>query len=232
MYLKIKKGVCICYALTYGVLVYGQNFKDDMQVVQTELSNVKSFHTEMKISVYQNYQSNQPMLVKQSVIDKKGDSYHYKIDNMEYIKNEHSAILIDNNDKSITLNKTKVDHFIMKQFDVLSLNMDSVLKSVDSVAFISNKNGVSLYRLYTAKNLIIKTDIWIDVNQKSIKKMVYYYDTKKTPSNNKVILEFENTILNPELNAANFDEKKYIKRYKNKYVLKKEFKNYSLSVVK
>lgn len=226
-YLGICTGILIC-----SFFVEGQNFKEDIRSVQTELAVVKNFHTEIQISIYQNHSSLRPLMVKRSTIDKRADAFHYTIDQMEYVKNKHCALLIDHQDKSITLNKAKTDSFFLRQYGSIMGNIDSVLKAVDSVSFISKTDGVSHYRLYTSKNLIIKMEMLLDVEHKTIKKIIYYYDPRKVASNNKVTIEFNNTNMNSDAASGYFDEGKYVRIQKRKYVLTKEFKNYSLSLVK
>lgn len=198
-----------------AALMVGQDFKKDYNQVQEAYNKLDKFSCEIKIKIYETYQSVKPGEIISSVIKKQKNDFWYSMGRIKMIVNEKCILYIDENEKQIiyTIRDKKREMKIPNQ-DVAAI-IDSLVKKSDSIIFAGNKDNSIHYSIYASKALITKTDLFIDKESFLVKTIEYYYDEKKSPTSNKIIIEYSKMDTSPVFTDSEFSEKKYA-AYSNK----------------
>lgn len=198
-----------------GSLAVAQDFKKDYNQVQDAYTKLDKFYCEIKIKLYESHQSVKPGETITSLIKKQNNDFWYSMGRIKMIVNEKCILYIDENEKQMiyTIRDTKREMKIPNQ-DVAAI-IDSLVKKSDSVVFTGSKDNCKHYAIYASKALITKTELAIDRESFLIKTIEYYYDPMKSPSSNKIIIEYSKMDTAPLFTDSEFSEKRYA-AYSNK----------------
>lgn len=220
--------LCLIGILTVSTM-FAQDFAKDMAKVSKFYNTSATFQTDISIKSFQSYKDETPKDQQTARIQRSGNNYYYKFQNVEMLVNEKYSIIVDNDQKMMVckplekVKRKKVTELATPDFDLLT-------KSYKKVEFKGKKNGVKHYVVYP-KRIYKQADIYI--NEKGlITKLVYLYNSYSNQPSAKVIVNFKNSTTSPTFSKSHFSETKYFKVIKKKYVPIGKYESYNLLKVK
>lgn len=190
--------------------VVAQNFKTNFASTQAAYNTLDKFYCEVGISIYDNYSSKNPEEKIASVIKKQKNNFWYSMGKTIMVVNDKCILYINNDAKQIVYTIRDKKREIEVPNQNAAAMIDSIVKKSDSVIFEGIKNNCFQYAIYASRAAIIKTELSIGQDDFLIKRICYYYDEKKYPTSNKVIIEYSKINTTIDFSDAEFSEKKYI----------------------
>jgi hypothetical protein len=162
-------------------------------------------------------------------IKKSGKNYHSKFGKDEMLINGNVNLIIDNQKKTILVFEPHNNK--IKQAEQMP-DVDSMLTSMDSVAYMGEEADSKHFCFYDKDALIKQTDIYVYKKNSLVKRIIYYYkESTKEESYGmyKVIIDYKNIKLD-KLPESDFSENKYITVERGKAKLAPAYQSYKLNI--
>lgn len=226
------KPTCILFFM--GIVMFfrlpAQDFKEDYRRLQNNFLHLQNFYCEVKVMMYEHLSSVNPQVLI-STIKKQGNNYICVTGKTTTLTNENCSLQINEQEKQILYmpksgkNKDEVPD------QAWSAILDSALKKKnDSVVFGGITANQKKYTIYTSKELIMRTEMYMDQNTQAISRLVYYYKPGKQTSIEKVEIEYDKMNRSPSFSEAEFSEKKYVTSTGKMVKPTNTFANYRITV--
>jgi hypothetical protein len=157
--------------------------------------------------------------------------YYSNFMNTEIIDDGNKVLMIDHADKQASYYP---DHSIIGNIPVIDKDMDSLLKSADSVIYIGAKEGGIQYTCYGKKeDLISKYNITFSSKDYHVSKIEYFYNQKNKDfeiEQYKLIVNYTSVSTSKVTETEKFKLENYISSNDKGYVLKSKYSGYKLQV--
>lgn len=149
----------------------GQNdVKNELRMIRDVYTKTNYFSFDVEAYSY-NYKSDKiPKLLGKGSAKKGIDCYYSNFGGYEYVLNGKQTLIIDNNNKSITI--YDIDAKVKSEMDI---NFDSLALFADSISFDRSSNGQKHFVFYTTKGYVNKTEIFADPSNNFVTKILYHY---------------------------------------------------------
>ncbi len=174
---------------------------------------------------------NQKYKTKAMIRKSKLKSYTNHLD-VEIFDDGSETLIIDHETKEITLFIEPKDKINNKSDFDFEAQLETIRKSIDTVIFLGDKSGVRTYRMETKDDLISSINIAFNLDNFTLKKIVYNYNQEKTAHLETSYSTIEYTKFKVDPISNNFFlKKKYILKDKGNYKVTPSFSNYKLEVI-
>lgn len=225
----IKHSYLISILMLFGFISsYAQDFKTDLKSLYRVILDNKEISTDVDILVKGTPVGN---LNKKAQIRKSGDSFYYKLDDVEMLLTSKTFILVDNHNKTIICRPvTKKESNQMKK-KVLKTDLDSMLQRYDSVVYKGEINGQKRYVIYVSKQAIELADFYLNPTTGFLSKVTFKYNPKfKTSVDEVVILYSPLETASQSTNPCLFEKTYFIQEGK-KLKPGPKYKNYQIKAL-
>lgn len=223
---------CLIFAL---VLLTGnsfaQDFNSDYKKVQVAYAGLQNFFCELKVNVYDDLVSKSPSQTMLYSIKKQRDDFYYSVDKIKMIVNDNCVLYINEDNKQMiyTVRNKKKEMTIPNQ-DATEI-VDKILKKSDSIIYSGVFNNCKKYIIYSQKNEITKSEMYISNDNSLITKIVYYYKEDKERGSTKVEIDYLKMDTLPVFRDNEFSEKQFVLYTKNTAKPLGKYSAYQTSVV-
>lgn len=189
-----------------------QELAGDIKKMYSAYSGLENFYTEAAIRIYADHSSEKPGMEQSTVLKKNKNNYLYRVDNVTMLYTDKCYILVNDLEKSIFFSDNPgAQAAIANPLP----DVDSLIGKCDSVVFKGVAKSCNYYILYSSKEVIMETHLYVDVKTFLINKIIYYYDKDIYPVNNKVEIDYIKTDLAPVFARNEFSVSKFISRTKD-----------------
>lgn len=217
--------------ISYRVTAQKTEFLSLYKGIFERVKSASSFSTDCKIDIYlqDTPVGNKPSKTVEGSMKLMQGACYYNIYKMEYLYTKKISILLDHNNKRVVYSEVEQD--ADKVFKKYAPSLDSLLAKNDSVKLQRSASGQAYYTIYSSKNTIFKTDLYIDASQVFISKLVYYYNPKIFDNDQSVVITYHNTKINDDTIKLPLLSK-FIFKKGGKYIPTAPYSSYSITEVK
>lgn len=210
--------------LLVSSVVVGQDFREAVLEVRKVYGQVERLHAVIDIKVYVGASSLKPYYAEVADIrrDKQNCRYHYGTNDM--LMNEKYLVLVDRSAKEMSVSKRNLKGEAALRSDPVQVNLDSLLKHYDQAIYAGREGNADHYKLVRHKGEPARTDIFIDVQTKLVRRIEYHYREGQ-----RVFIDFKVFDLHPQFEPDTFQEKHFFSVTKGKIVAADQFKGYTIS---
>jgi hypothetical protein len=106
-----------------------------------------------------------------------------------------------------------------------------LLKQIDNTVFIDSIGSIHHYSVSSTIGEVVKTDYYIDVNSKLIRKIQQYFDPVKMPDMSKVEITYTLFDTNPQFSETEFSKENFVVKKNGKWFAMPMYKGYSVNVI-
>lgn len=202
--------------------ISAQDFRQDITALQKEFENMTSIHVVMDIKAFGTVNDARPYFQTHVDIRKQDNRYCYLYGELEMLMNDNYLIVVNKSERQISMTKrdVKSEAAIAKS---MHFNLDSMITTIGTVQYKGEVNGVRQYSVPATKRLP-ETDLFIEVQTKSLRKIEYHY-----PDGQFVIIEFKIFDKQPVFTDNTFSETNYVILTKGKAAPAAGFKNFTIA---
>lgn len=212
--------------------VFAQNIHADMVAMYNSYNKLQYFSSEIQVKIYTDLNDTRPAMVKSGGIKKSNTMYAAYLEDVRMVINKDYLVYVSGYDKLIyyKAHAKKVPDKFKEPFSMkeIASMIDTALRKSDTVDFLGIKDGQKQYMIRTHSSIIQATALFIDVNTNLISKIVYYYNKDVMKKNNKVVVEFSNTVYTAPLPVSIFSELQYMKKVGNSFVAADNYKGFEV----
>jgi hypothetical protein len=186
-----------------------QDFKKEYILVHDAYNKLDNFYCELKINVFEDEKTTVPMQKMTATIKKRTTDYWYTMGDITMLLKDDFILYVNTDAKQMvyTIRDKKRELPVPNQ-DAVSM-MDSVLKNSDSVVYKGVQDQCKKYIIYSQKQTIARSEMWINESSHLITKIVYHYNAQKGMASSKVEINYVKINMNPVFTDADFSEKQY-----------------------
>lgn len=157
-----------------------QNAKDDFLKINQAYQKHTVLHMKMKYEVYKNEQSITPLQTELGEVKLNGSSKYTKISNIETLENNDYTMIVDGNDRHISLLKKKIEkNSPAINTDLMKMNLEKLLEQCEKVEYKKEAGNKSSYLLLMPAGEYSRVKIIFNSSTFLIEKMVLYYSQKE-----------------------------------------------------
>lgn len=223
----VKLKIMSCLLLGTLITGHAQDFKADLEKMYQAYRDLANFSVKVDIRVYENSVKSAPSMVHKASVGKQGSSFLITLDHVTMLYTNSLSLIIDPEQKTITCSPSGKNDVK----PALSLTgLDSLLKQVDSVKYMGIQNSLKHYTIYTKKNLIKRSDLFISSIDHRMVKVIYDYNYELMKQNTKVVIEYSGFTTTPSFPAGYFSLSRYIYVEKDKIKPTSNYKQYELQL--
>ena len=204
----------------------GQDFKTDFMEVYKNYNTIEYYTQEVKISSFDKKEASKAIYEDKGKIVKDKGNYFSSLGGQKTIIKGANFLHVNTDEKRIIYYyKENNNAVMMEQYKML---LDSL--NASNVKYLGSSNSVKKYVMNSSEQLITRTELSLDMKQKVIQKIVYYYSMKEEHRSSlyKTIITYK-TEQNNKPASSWFDLQKYISLSNNKATLKTAYKEYTLT---
>lgn len=205
---------------------FAQDFRKDFMEVYANYSTIEHYTQEVSIRSFDKKDASKAIYEDKGKIVKDKSNYYSSLAGQQTIIKGANFLHVNANEKRMTYYYKKNNRdAMMEQYKML---LDS-LNPAD-VRYLGTNNSIKKYLMNSTDQLIAKTELSLDMKQKVIQKIVYYYSTKDEfrSSLYKTMITYK-TDLKGQPSSSWFDLDKYIDLKNQKASLKTAYKEYILT---
>lgn len=218
--------------IVVGVSCCAQNIKQDMLAMYNSYMSLKYFSTTVQVSIYNTANDKTPTITKKGSVKKSGNMYYTSLDDIKVLINDKYLIYVSGKDKLIYYKEHAKDtkQEFKAPFDIKEVTnmLDTALKRSDTIQYMGTVNGIKHYSIRSSHSVISTIDLYIEASSNLISKVVYYYDADVMKRNNKVAVNFSNTIYKEPFAAAEFSESVFLKKKGNAFIAADGYNGYEV----
>jgi hypothetical protein len=201
---------------------FAQSLSQDWTEMEAKIKNASNIEMKTVVRAYYLEEKEWKQAAEKKVsFSQKGKNRFYQIDDLHILINEKIYLTIDHKNKEMAY------QFLDSKKNALTVyqpypNIDSLIKTYQKVQFVSKKGYIKHYRIEVAKPQKVYIDIYLDMENGWLQKVLYEYPDEKVKS--EAIMEYVSFRKN--VASALFDEKKYLLKTKDSYVAQPAYKQY------
>ncbi len=208
-------------------LINAQDLNVDLTKMSQAYASAKAMELEVSIQVVE---EGMPSLKKRAVIKKDHINYFYSMDDISILLNDKFTMMVNTTNEVIVYGDhqsgTKEIYDMLHQFNVEK--MDSLFQQFERWEFVQTRNGLKHYQLFSTLGNFQKVDLFIRATDYTLSKVVYSTADTKTSEKNKVVINYQNTKLEPSFADNTFSEQRYIQQINGAWQPSSKYKNYEL----
>ncbi len=205
-----------------------QDLKADLHQAANHYQQVERFATRISIQVYTN--NKQLVSSYQAQLSKLKNRFQYKLDETQMVVTEEGVLMIDTEKKSMVFRKHTASDYKKLLGQLLTSQLDSVMKNYSSVTFVGESGGKKTYQVSHDKGMIAHTTLVLDSQTHAYSSIEYTY-RKESGQNYQVHIAFTH-IATAELAMLKTPAiHTYLVAKGKTYTLTPAYQHYSLEVV-
>lgn len=189
-----------------------QDLTAELKAVYNQFLQSDRFQTNVRVDVFEKIGDESPTETRKFSLKKDGISSFVDMGHQKVLVNERGAFIVNEGSKSIYISEGK-DAKKYGQMD-MTQGMDSMMQQIDSVEFVSEKNGVKSYVLHKEKGLIPRTELEINTETNAFVLIRYFYNTDMMESYNMVEIRYPGWTGNVTFPAGTFSENSFVQKNK------------------
>ncbi len=189
IYIKRKEKILFLLLMLCSSFSFAQDMKLDLKKMGESYQKAEIFAADLTIEVQ--YTENTPLQIHQNAkIRKVENNFYYALGNSETIITDHLLIMVNKGNKSIFVRalEEKEQELIAKKY--YTTGIDSVVSRYDSAIYIGTGKYGKQYDIFSAKQMIEKTSLFLDSSTGYISKVIYGYNKKISKELYKVVITF------------------------------------------
>lgn len=214
-------------AMVLNTLLYGQNLKADLQKMVDRLEKAKGLALSYHITTYDQLDKDRLTFEQKGYVNKYGNQSVAKVNDVTSLRTNKLFLMVDDKLKMIQLVELndKDENVLMDLLKTESLKSTASNSKVTYKGIVGGKKHYLLTELGQMK----EAHIYIDQKTGFISRLIYYYDTKRFPSANKVIINYT-ADFGYKPTPGTFSASKYVEKKKEKFIPVKKYSTYQLIV--
>jgi len=218
--------------ILFSFTLIGQDLTKDFEEIISKMETSKSVSIQVNVKMYGS-KGGSLIYTSHASVDKMGEDYINVLSEMVFISTNDYSLKIDHEEKAVLIiNKKNIetpkDEEKISEYDVKRLRdflITNQNKVIYTISLLSNSSGIKTYSISGVRGMK-EMLITLDMNNKTIKKVCYEYDSRE--SNSRYIeLEYHKFIYDVNL-SQKFDLSSYFRIENNKYVLSTALQGYNL----
>ncbi|MFM9951374.1 MAG: hypothetical protein ACKV1O_25795 [Saprospiraceae bacterium] len=204
--------------------------RTDFERINGAYSNLTSLQTTVDYVYYPNHYSKNPGETLQAVLSVQGDSYRYRLADMETLVSPAKTLLIDHEEKKIMLD---VGHQSLKQI-LFGADLDKLLSVCSRIQFSYPEQGVKKYELYADLAETERIDLYFDTSNFMMRRVVLYYKEPMMPEYGgtgekpRLELVYRRQNTTPQFAANQFSIERFVHKVGDRYVAAAAYRNYQI----
>jgi hypothetical protein len=200
----MKKLTAILFFASVCTALFGQDFRQRVELMQKDYASMTKVHIEMDIQVFESKEAAKPYLQQTALVKRENQNFFYRISGIEMLMNEKYLLMIDGPSRQIVCSPRSIDEE-QKFTDPLKVNLDSLLKLNGIPTWVDTIGDIEHYTMSFGAGQIKKMDLCINAVSNSLKRLDYWYE-----GDQHVRIEFKVFNTAPTFGEFDFDESKYI----------------------
>ncbi len=223
-----------CLMLAFPALA--QNIKQDMLAINKACHQQNNVSVGFSYTLYKDDKSKEAIDVVQGEIKRLGENLHYKLADMEIIRNEKYNLIIDHQSKLISLSEHNTRLFDWNE-GLYFGNFEQYMKLYEKSTF-SSQGNTATYDLQLKTGQFARIQITYNKQNYLMTKVVLYYreaqdisrDQRGEKTKPRLEINYTSTDVKAKLEAENFSELNYLDKNGKNYSCKAAYKTYRLQV--
>jgi hypothetical protein len=213
-------------------ICYSQNIKEDFKNINDTYFKLKNTYIEAKMKLYTDYISTKPIEESTSIIKRSGNYYYTKQGNSEYLRNKFYQVIIDNNNKVIILDSSRLQLIQNPYLSIIPL--DSLLSILKQTTYREVGNNKAIYTIVTDFDYISKFEVQFNKKSYFIEKLVFYINTTEQGVNGleklkpRIEIVYQKFRTDAKYNDNEFSESRYFSVKGKKVILTQAYTGYTL----
>lgn len=221
------KYLLMLFFCTGIVFCKAQDFREDFLTVYNNYHNLDYYTQEVIVSSYASKKDKVPIHQQIGKIIKGKGTYYSRLEEQETIVDGKNFLFINHREKRIVY--TQDEKVNTEQFaQYYQQGLDSI--DSDYITHIKTDGIYKIYQIQNPKDLIKKTDLVLNMKNKMIEEITYYYQStgeyESTLYKTVIKYNLKNTT-KPSLKSFNW--KKYVHIKNNRAVLNSEYATFNLT---
>lgn len=217
--------LCLC---CFTATSYAQDIIQDLEQVYAKFYQTENLYTEVEVKSYTSQQVKTPSYTEKTVIHKSGENFYYKMGNQEMLMNEDFVIWVDHTEKQLICTRRGKGKNL-KSFQSMP-DIAGMKDQLKDAVLVGNKENVKHYQFKNETGQIKESNLYLDMKQGTIKKMIYAYNPDWIQSTKKVEINFLKTELNKSYTSNFFSETKFIKEVDKQIQAQEAYRDYEVIV--
>lgn len=211
--------------------------KDDFAMINKTYDNNSRLSMKMKYEVYQNKDTKSVYQFETGEIEKNGNSKYTRIGEMETIENEKYTLIVDKEDKNISVLGKSIGTLPDKAEQLDMANMEQLLTICTKVEFKKENNNQNSYVLSIPNSEY--TEVKLVYNSKTffVEKMILFYNEEQNLEEKdgglkeapRVEITYYDFNIKPVFQEKDFTYEKYLVKSKGKFYGKEAYKSYTIN---
>ncbi|MFN5442754.1 MAG: hypothetical protein ACK48V_00840 [Crocinitomicaceae bacterium] len=212
------------FALLNFDCISQDNKSKDLVKLNKEYSKRSSIQMQTVYQGFSSYTSKDPVDTQYGIVKQQGENVYYQIGKLESLHNSECNVIVDEEDKMITLLKivSKSESPDLEQ--VMGL-VEKVTKNLNSVSLVTLDNSHREYRIvipsnseYSEVRIVYDFKLWL------VKKIILYYTTpisveeggkKDKP---RLVISYKHIDLDPTFSKSEFSIERFVKKVGDRYL--------------
>lgn len=227
LFLRLLAVACLSF-LSFALAA--QSPKEDFKRVNEEYKNLVNFSQDFTYKLYIN-NSPDPAESLTGKIKQSGANRYQKIGDVEIITNQKYHLITDHEDKIIMIGEVQSS----SPMDFLNkLSVDSALKIYKEVVPVPTAKNQKAYRMtfLDEESAYKAVAIYFNATSFLVEKIIFYYhdgldDEGQFEKDKRIEMSFFNINKNPQFQANDFSESRFLKKVNGQFSLLPTYQSYS-----
>ncbi|BDS15413.1 hypothetical protein [Aureispira anguillae] len=214
----------ILFFVVFSGLTIAQSFEEDMAKMEAAYQGVDDLYLEMENSIWQDQKMEKQ---QNTIIQKKGALYLYKMDEAIMLINTKYILMIDEVSKTIIYDKwtaEKAENLAKQHIPATA----DILKRYPSVVYQGTAKQHKNYVLENKNIQMSKVEISFEISTGFMRLVRYYYNPELVDKEIYTELKMKKIDTNPSFAASNFSEKRFITQVGNQFKGVGKYSNYAV----
>jgi hypothetical protein len=226
------KRIFLTFFILVSLLSSAQEYKTDFKKSVAFYKNAKNLSMTVSVTSFDNAKDKSGTSLGTGKMYRSEKKYYSNFMNAEIIDDGTKVLMIDHNGKRVSLFP---DHSMITNIPVMDKEMDSLLKSSDSVVYVGKKDGGIQYTCHgKSEDLIQKYNITLDAKDYHVVKIEYFYNQKNKDfeiEQYKQIVTYTSVSTQKLTDVEKFKMDSHVSVKEGEYVLNGKYKGYKLRVM-
>ncbi len=217
--------------------VMAQNLAKDAESMSTFYANAGNIRTQIQINMFEDENQSRPTEIQTTILRKKGLEFYYKLKHTEMLITSDYVLMINNVEKSMLIQKRTAEEAeeqkgaAAKQQKMIPEELTEMLRENDKVIYKGIKGNTKWYEIQSENSAIVRTDLFLNVKDYHISKLIYHYHENAGSSYEKIEISYNGFELNPLFKSNDFSIRPYVRLNNGEFELSEQYRNYHLSTV-
>jgi hypothetical protein len=207
-----------------------QDLSADLDAMYKTYAGMQSFKSDVKVEVFSAAEASSRIMTRKASIRKEDENFYYRIDNTEMLLTENGLIMANNGSRQLIFRKLGGKELEATRKAYLTSQLDSALLKHDSVVYHGTASGLKHYTVYTAKNMISRTELYLHASDNTLSSLTYFYNPQLMKNAFKTEITFSSQSVS-DFPDTIFSEENYLIKTGKLYKPAGKYASYKLNII-